>query len=1098
LLHCTKLHPGARRGAAPADTEFATRMTSARALPTNPLARLASPLVRRLANLSVGKKLLLIYLLDLSTVIFISSILIHEKYIAIDFSRKELAGTAYIEQLRPALIAVGRSSGDRQLDDSALARVEAAESRPGAGMAGAELNERFVAKLKELREARAATPREANAKRQVTLEQGRELVTRVGNQSNLILDPDLDSYYTMSLILLRYPTLLDVVSQITPRLHDVVDGVAIDPSERTRLYVLEGELRTAGSAIQSDYSEAVAASKPLLTERLSPAQAQLASAIDRLRAVVRQAANSEHVERAQIDVAERSVIDALDAAWARGNDELTRLIELRVHDFFVRMWTHLGTAALLLCLILVAVYYVAQRISRPLRGLSQVVDTVRRTGDHTLRSHWASGDEIGRLVLGFNEMLEQLDHHRKAEQELAASARAAEAQQRLLELMPVPLMVTSVPDHRVLHANPQARQWLGDTVTDPWARGITGELRRRFFQQLSDRGVVHEFEVPWQQDSAQAAWAVLSARRLDYQGQDAIVTAFTPINGLKALEQRLELWAKVFEASSEGIVLLDTAGRVLSANRAICKAGSFDPGELLHEELAFVQLGEQPMPLARDVWSTAENRGWWRGEVSVNRREGGSYPAYAVLTAVRDASGEIAHYIFSCVDITDRKASEEQVRYLAHHDVLTGLPNRSVAERKLREAMQQSRKTGQPVAVLFIDLDRFKTINDSLGHQTGDALLRLVAQRLRAPVRDIDAVSRFGGDEFVVLLNGVADSAEALQVAQRLRASLRMPYMIDDLELNVSCSIGIAMFPDDAADMDELMRHADTAMYQAKASGRDNVYFFTQDLNERAQQKLQVELLLRGAVARRELRLVFQPQVQAVEGALVAVEALLRWHTPELGDVAPGVFIPLAEESRQIVPIGEWVIDEACRQLAAWRANGVQVGRMSVNLSAVQLLDPGLLPALRASLARHGVPAGALELELTESTLMDSTDDRLRQLHALKELGVQLSIDDFGTGYSSLSYLSRLPMNKLKIDRSLIKDMLVEPKDRAITEAIISLAHRLQMTVVAEGVETAAIHAALVEARCDTVQGYHTGRPMPADALERWIGSSTAGRVVAG
>ncbi|MES2098390.1 MAG: EAL domain-containing protein [Pseudomonadota bacterium] len=1055
------------------------------AAPSDWFTRVGSSFARRLSNLGVGKKLLLIYLLDLSTVIFISSILIHEKYIAIDFSRKELAGTAYIEALRPTLIALGRSTPQPAFGSAVAQTLTDAERLHGSGMASAEVNRRLQAALQPL-DTPAPSVREATARRQHALEQGRELVTRVGNQSNLILDPDLDSYYTMSLVLLRYPTLLDVVAQITPRLHDVFDGVAIDPAERTRLFVLEGELRTAGAAIGSDYAEAVAASRPLLSERLSPSHAALAAAIDRYRAVVRQAAAGERVERTQVDIAERGVLDALDLAWARGSAELTRLIDVRVHDFFARMWLHLGTAALLLGIILVAVYYVAQRISRPLRGLSQVVDTVRRTGDHSLRSHWDSNDEIGRLVFGFNEMLVQLDQQRHLQQEMAASARAAEAQQRLLELMPVPLMVTSVPDHRVLHANPQARAWLGDTAIDPWAKGIPNELRRRFFQQLADRGVVHEFEVRWQKDST-AAWALLSARRLDYQGQDAVVTTFTPINNLKALEQRLELWAKVFEASSEGIVLLDASGRVLSANRAICKAGAFDPGELLHEELGFVQVGELPMPRARDTWATAESRGWWRGEVQVRRRDGGAFPAWAVLTAVRDTGGALAHYIFSCLDITDRKASEEQVRYLAHHDLLTGLPNRSVAEKRLREAMQQSTRSGQPVAVLFIDLDRFKTINDSLGHQTGDALLKLVAQRLRMSIRDADVVSRFGGDEFVVLLNGVTGSSEALQIAQRLLAALRAPCLIDAIELNVSGSIGIAMFPEDAADMDELMRNADAAMYEAKASGRDNVYFFTRDLNDRAQQKLRVELLLRNALARGEMRLVFQPQVNVVDGALTAVEALLRWTAPELGEVSPAEFIPLAEESRLIVPIGEWVIDQACHQLADWRARGIDVGVMSVNLSAVQLLDPGLLPALRDSLARHGVPAALLELELTESTLMAHTDDRLDQLHALKALGVQLSIDDFGTGYSSLSYLSRLPMGKLKIDRSLIKDMLAEPKDRAITEAIIALAHRLEMQVVAEGVETAPIQALLADAGCDTIQGYHTGRPMPPESLEAWL-----------
>jgi len=1052
--------------------------------PLNVASRAAAFLVRRLADLSVGKKLLLIYLLDLCTVIFISSILIHEKYLAIDFSRKELAGTAYIDALRPTLVALGRSTlapGARLPEIGTLAGVE---SEHGQGMGSATLNAKFERSLKALADTRltAGMP----SRRQAALDSGRELVTRVGNQSNLILDPDLDSYYTMSLILLRYPTLLNVVAQITPRLHNGADGVAVEAAERTRLFVLEGELRAAGVAIRSDYSEAVAASTPRLAEQLARPHDALVAAIDGYRAVVRRAAAGEHVERPQVDAAEAAVLDALDAAWSRGNAELTRLIDVRVHDFFVRMWLHLGTAALLLTVILLAVFYVARRISGPLRTLSIVVDTVRRTGDHGQRMQWTSADEIGRLVVGFNEMLAQLDHQRQVQQEMAASARAAEAQQRLLELMPVPLMVTSIPDHRVLHANPQARDWLGEADTNPWASGIDSDLRRRFFQQLSDEGVVREFEVGWTH-RGRVDWAVLSARRLDYQGQDAVVTAFTPINGLKALEQRLELWAKVFEASSEGIVLLDATGRVLSANRAICKAGSFDPAELLHGTLDFVRIDELSAPRVPALWSVAESRGWWRGEVTIARRDGSAFPAWAVLTAVRDASGAIAHYIFSCLDISDRKASEEQVRYLAHHDVLTGLPNRSVAEGRLRDAIQRSRETDQPVGVLFIDLDRFKTINDSLGHQTGDQLLRLVAQRLTSSIREVDTVSRFGGDEFVVLLNGVSGSGEALQIAQRLMASLREPYAVDAMELKVSSSVGIALFPGDATDMDELMRHADAAMYEAKAKGRDSVYFFSSDLNDRAQQRLQIELLLRNAVARDELRLVFQPQVHAIGGQLTAVEALLRWHSPELGDVSPAVFIPIAEESRLIVPIGEWVIDEACRQLAQWRASGVETGILSVNLSAVQLLDSGLLPALRGSIARHQVPAESLELELTESTLMESTELRLRQLHAMKALGVQLSIDDFGTGYSSLSYLSRLPMNKLKIDRSLVKDMLTEPKDKAITEAIIALAHRLKMTVVAEGVETAELHAALAHSSCDGIQGYHTGRPMSPAALEKWI-----------
>jgi len=1056
---------------------------------TNAPMRIGRRVLRGLSDLSVGHKLLLIYLLDLTTVIFISGVLIREKYIAIDFARKELAGIEYVSAVRPTLIALARQGLPYAPAAAELERLAAAEREHGSGMQSGELNRQLVYLLQQRLQDSATL-----ANRLTALDRAGALVTRVGNQSNLILDPDLDSYYTMSLIVLRYPALLDVVAQTAPRLRAAAGSATVDPADRTRLFVLEGELEAASKAIASDHGEAIAAAADgVLRQHLDPAHERLAAAINRFRAVAREVAAGDGVAIAAIDDAESQVVGALDAAWATGARQLTRLIDIRIHDFFVRMAIHLGTAALLLTVILLAVYYVAQRISRPLRRLSAVVETVRRTGDHSLRASWQSGDEIGRLVDGFNEMLAELDEHHQAQQELVASARAAEAQQRLLELMPVPLMVTSVPHHQVLHANPLAQTWLGDTSCNPWAKGLDGASRRRFFQELADRGVVDEFEVHWQGNGRQA-WAVLSAVRLDYQGQDSIVTAFMPINRLKALEQRLELWAKAFEASSEGMLLLDARGNVLTANRAFCRAGALDLTELIGHPLDGVLVDGVASRRVEAFWAAADTRGWWRGEVDVRRRDGSTYPAWAVLTAVRDATGELTHYIFSCLDISERKASEERVRYLAHHDVLTGLPNRTVAEARLQSATSQARSGGEKAALLFIDLDRFKNINDSLGHQTGDDLLKLVAARLRAAVRDVDTVSRFGGDEFVVLLNGVDGSDEALQVTQRLLEALRMPYDIDDIELNISCSIGIAMFPDDAQDMDELMRHADAAMYQAKAAGRDNIHFFTDALNARVQRRLQIELLLRNALARNELRLVYQPQVGALDGVPCAVEALLRWAPPELGEVSPSEFIPIAEESRMILPIGEWVIDEACRQMAQWRAGGVDAGVMSVNLSAVQLLDAQLVPALRGSLDRHGLEPGALELELTESTLMDSTEDRLHHLHALKALGVQLSIDDFGTGYSSLSYLSRLPMNKLKIDRSLVTDMLSEPKDRAITEAMIALAHRLKMTVVAEGVETVPVQSMLAEACCDGLQGWQIARPMAPAAFASWLLAQRVGR----
>jgi diguanylate cyclase (GGDEF)-like protein len=407
---------------------------------------------------------------------------------------------------------------------------------------------------------------------------------------------------------------------------------------------------------------------------------------------------------------------------------------------------------------------------------------------------------------------------------------------------------------------------------------------------------------------------------------------------------------------------------------------------------------------------------------------------------------------------------------------------------RLRLALQQARRVGNKVAVMFIDLDRFKDINDSLGHHVGDALLRSVAQRLVEAVREGDTVSRLGGDEFVVVLNGIEGVHEAAHIVhQRLIPRVRQPHAVGGTELGVSCSVGISIFPDDASDTDELMRLADTAMYQAKASGKDNAQFFTAAMTARAEKRLLLESHLRRAVELGQFRLFWQPRIDAASGALAGVEGLLRWQHPELGMVAPNDFVPLAEETGLIVPIGAWVIEHACSQVEAWRDAGLPAFGVSINLSALQLRDAGLLEVVRRSLARHRVLPGQLELELTESMVMDRAEGNLQQMHALRGLGVTLSIDDFGTGYSSLAYLSRFPIQKLKIDRSFVHDMLGDPTDRAITMAIIGLGHTLGLKVVAEGVERAGEAALLREARCDELQGFLFARPMAAAALADWL-----------
>ena len=481
----------------------------------------------------------------------------------------------------------------------------------------------------------------------------------------------------------------------------------------------------------------------------------------------------------------------------------------------------LSPALVLLGCILSLVTLVARQIAKPLQQLARVADEVRKSGDHTLRAQWNSRDEIGRLVTAFNEMLSQLDRDRLLQQELAASARAAEAQRELVEAFPIPMVVTSIPEHEVLHSNAPAAQWLGGRKTDPWAAGLEPGVRARFFQRLADQGSVDEFEVRWK-GSPEPSWAVLSARRLQFQGRDSVLTAFTPINVLKVMEQRLELWAKVFEASSEGIIIMNAEQQIISVNKAFCRSTHYDFYELIGEGMGSLLEEAGGEPLSAQIRRTMAEKESWQGEVRFRRRSGETYPAWLMVSAVRESKGgAVANHIGIAIDITDRKLNEERIQFLAHHDVLTELPNRSLCVQRLQMALAQAPITGEKVAVLFIDLDRFKAINDTLGHHIGDGLLRSVAARLTQAVRSRDTVSRLGGDEFVVVMRDVAGREDVQQlVERRLIPLIRQSHPVEGHELNVSCSVGIAVYPEDGRDIDELMRRADAAIQIAAGASK--------------------------------------------------------------------------------------------------------------------------------------------------------------------------------------------------------------------------------------------------------------------------------------
>jgi diguanylate cyclase (GGDEF)-like protein/PAS domain S-box-containing protein len=1043
-----------------------------------------APFTKFLARLSVGRKLTLIYLLDLSAVIFISGILIHEKFIAIDFARKELAGNSYLTAIREPLVATAENTDVRA---HFADRVQDAEVRFGTDMESSVLAEGFARSLASNESATPGTP--APVGDNDALARGRMLVTRIGNQSNLILDPDLDSYYTMSLVLLRYPELLEVSRDIAAQMRAFVASKRpMTPEEQTRYFVLEGRLDTVAKGIDSDFGEAFAASSPRLRAALDPARAQLLADVDRFRgdarAMLEPGAGTGEL-RTLISVDE-TLLHRLDGVWEQSSNELARLIQLRIDGFFQRMWLHLGTALLMLCVILTAVFTVARHIVLPLRRLSAVAERVARSGDDGARATWESSDEIGRLVTRFNGMLDQLAVVQSSEKEMAARARAAAAQRELVEAVPVPMVVTAIPTHEILHANEPAQAWLTDPVRDPWATGLDAATRIRFFQRLSDEGSIDEHEVKWHGGTA-SQWAVLSARRVVYQGIEAVVTTFTPINRMKTLERRLALWAKVFEASSEGIMIVGADRKILSVNRALLRATAYDTRDLM-DVSPDVLLDEYAEVSFDECWAAAEARGAWQGEIPMRRQDGSSFPAWMIVSTVREANGPVTHYVCASLDISERKANEERIRWLAHHDTLTALPNRALCVDRLRTAVDEARRDGRRCAVLFVDLDHFKTINDSLGHHIGDGLLRSVSRRLVDAVRTGDTVSRLGGDEFVIVLRDVHDGAEALQMIEsRLIPAIRLPHRVGGSDLQVSCSAGLAVFPDDGDDVDELMRRADTAMYHAKRLGRDAAQRFSTELDDRAQRKQQLQTHLRHALERGELSLSYQPKMNAVDRTLVGVEALLRWRSPELGDVMPVELIPLAEETRLIVQIGAWIVDEAVAQHARWRSAGLGEIPMAVNVSGVQFHNSDFVTTVRDALRLHGMAASALEIELTESTLMvDRIDGTHGQLQELRTMGVTVSVDDFGTGYSSLTYLNRFPIDRIKIDRSFIRNLLVDPADLAITRAIVGLGHALGLTVIAEGVESEDVAQTLADMTCDELQGHLFAPPMTAQSFVEW------------
>lgn len=766
-------------------------------------------------------------------------------------------------------------------------------------------------------------------------------------------------------------------------------------------------------------------------------------------------------------------IDDLDAAFAS---------DLRHHLLRDLIWV---------LMLALSAWLIGRGVIRPLSQLHDTVDRLKRSPNLPVPPVPKSDDEIGRLSTAFAELMTEIQQSRCW---LDASMNEM---QSIFDAAPVALVF--VVDWQIERVNRVFEPMFGQTSAAalgmPITRCFVDDHRFDTFIQRVGEDVsrsaasateVPGYEVLLRHGDGRLFWARVYVRVIDPERR-GLLLVIEDIDQARAAQEQLVLFGQAIAAMAEGVVVTDAANRIVSVNAAFSRITGYDRQEVIGLTTAILKSGRHDAKFYADMWQCLQQTGSWSGEIWNRNKAGDIYPEWISIRALRDDHGKVCNYVAVFSDITERKAAEKRISFLAHYDVLTSLPNRALLADRLQQAMAQSQRRDRSLAVVYLDLDGFKAVNDLHGHDVGDKLLIAVAQRMKSVLRDADTLARIGGDEFVAVLADLEQPEDCDTVLDRLLQAAAEPVTVGAAQLQVSASIGVTIYPQDAGDADLLLRHADQAMYVAKQAGKNRYHLFDIDHDTAVKTRHENLEQLRRALARHEFVLYYQPKVNMKTGAVIGAEALIRWQHPELGLLTPAAFLPIIEDHPMSLDVGEWVIATALAQIGAWRAIGLNIP-VSVNIGARQLQQGDFVPRLAALLAAHpDVPPAWLELEILETSALGDMAMVSGLMHACQALGVRFALDDFGTGHSSLTHLRRLPAELLKIDQSFVRDMLDDPDDLAIVEGVVGLATVFRRQVIAEGVETVAHGELLLPLGCELAQGYGIARPMPAAALPDWV-----------